>query len=185
MHKYDANGICLKQVGTQGSKPGQLINPSGMEYYNGELYVVDTGNHRIQVFDKDLNLLRHFGREGIANGSFKSPTDVVIDDSGRLYITDTFNNRIQVMDHISGKFIHNIKMVDKQRQYPHNPQKIKIFKGYIYTTEYYMNSVCVFTLAGNFVTTFGQGHITHPEGMAINQDGYVYVSSNKESIVVF
>ena len=101
-----------------------------------------------------------------------------------VYITDTLNNRIQVLDH-EGKFIRSIKKTDKQRQYPHNPQKIKIFKGYIYTTEYHMNSVCVFTLAGNFVTTFGQGHITHPEGIAINEDGYVYVSSNKETIVVF
>ena len=79
LHKFDANGTCLKQVGTQGSKPGQLINPSGMEYYNGELYVVDTGNHRIQVFDKDLNLLRHFGSESVSNDCFESPTDVVVD----------------------------------------------------------------------------------------------------------
>ena len=88
------------------------------------------------------------------------------------------------MDH-KGKFIRNIKKIDKQRQYPHMPQKIKIFKEYIYTTEYYMNSVCVFTLAGYFVTTFGQGHITHPEGIAFNKDGYVYVTSNKETVVVF
>ena len=183
LHKFDANGVCMEQVGTQGSGPGQLLNPSGMEYYNGELYVVDTDNHRIQVFDKDLKLLRHFGREGVSNGCFKSPTDVAVDD-GKLYITDTLNNRIQVMDH-KGKFIRNIKKIDKQRQYPHMPQKIKIFKGYIYTTEYYMNSVCVFTLAGNFVTTFGQGHITHPEGITFNKDGYVYITSNKETIVVF
>lgn len=184
LHKFDADGICWKQVGTEGSEPGQLINPRGMEYYNGELYVVDSGNHRFQVFDKDLNLVRYFGREGVSNGCFESPTDVAIDDSGKLYITDTLNNRIQVTD-LNGKFISNIKKNDKQRQYPHNPQKIKIFKGYIYTTEYHMNSVCVFTLTGNFVTTFGEGHIIRPEGIAINNDGYVYVSSNKESIVVF
>ena len=184
LHKFDAKGICLAQSGTQGSEPGQLLNPSGMEYYNGELYVVDTSNHRIQVFDKDLKLLRHFGREGISNDCFESPTDVAIDDSGKLYITDTLNNRIQVLDH-EGKFIRNIKKTDKQRQYPHMPQKVKIYRGYIYTTEYQMNSVCVFTVAGDFVTTFGQGHITHPEGIAINQDGYVYIASNKEMIVVF
>ena len=91
LHKFDANGVCLEQVGTEGREPGQLLNPSGIEYCNGELYVVDTGNHRIQVFDKDLKLLRHFGGEGISNGCFKSPTDVAIDD-GKLYIADTLNN---------------------------------------------------------------------------------------------
>ena len=184
LHKFDANGVCLKQVGVQGSEPGQLLNPRGMQFHNGELYVVDSENHRIQVFDKDLQYLRHFGGEGTNNSRFKSPTDMAIDNDGKLYVTDTLNNRIQVVDH-NGKFIRNIKKIDKQRQYPHMPQKIKIFKGCIYTTEYYMNSVCVFTLAGTFVTIFGQGHITHPEGIAFSKDGYVYVTSNKESIVVF
>ena len=184
LHKFDASGVCLEQVGTQGSEPGQLLNPRGMQFYNGELYIVDSENHRIQVFNKDLHYLRHFGGEGTNNGCFKSPTDVAINDTGKLYVTDTLNNRIQVMDH-NGKFIRNIKKKDKQRGYPHMPQKIKIFKGYIYTTEYEMNSVCIFTVAGDFVTTFGQEHVTHPEGIAINKDGYVYVTSNKESIVAF
>ena len=184
LHKFDANGVCLEQVGTQGSDPGQLLSPRGMQFYNGELYVIDSENHRIHVFDKDLQYLRHFGGEGTSNGCFKSPTDVAINNNDKLYVTDTLNNRIQVMDH-KGKFICNIKKRDKQCQHPHMPQKIKIFRGYIYTTEYQMNSVCVFTVAGDFVTTFGQGHITHPEGIAIDKDGYVYVTSNKESIVVF
>ena len=186
LHKFNASGARLRQVVTQGSEPGQLLNPRGMQFYNGELYIVDSKNHRVQVFDKDLQYQRHFGEEGTNNGCFRLPTDVAIDDTGKLYITDTLNNRIQVMDH-NGKFIRNIKKTDKQRQYqyPHVPQKITISRGYIYTTEYHMNSVCVFTMAGDFVTTFGQEHIVHPEGITIDKDGYVYVTSNKESIVVF
>ena len=184
LHKYDANGVCLKRAGSQGSNPGQLLKPGGMQFYNGELYVVDTKNDRIQVFDKDLQLLRHFGGEGTSNGCFKSPTDVAIDDKGTLYVTDTLNNRIQVMDR-KGKFIRNIKTIVKQFEYPHMPQRIKIFKGYVYTTEYQKNSVCVFTLTGDIVTTFGEEHLIHPEGIAIDKDGYVYVASNKERIIVF
>ena len=184
LHKFDANGVCLKWAGSQGSNPGQLLEPGGMQFYNGELYIVDSKNHRIQVFDKDLQLLRHFGREGTSNGYFNSPTDVAIDDKGTLYVTDTLNNRIQVMDR-KGKFIRNIKKITKQCQYPHMPHKIEIFKGYVYTTEYQKNSVCVFTVAGEIVTTFGEEHLTHPEGIAIDKDGYIYVTSNKERIIVF
>ena len=185
LHKLNANGVCLKQVGTQVSDPSQL-RTRGMQFYNGELYVVDSKNHRIHVFDKDLQYQRHLGEQGTNNGYFRSPTDVAIDNTGKLYITDTLNNRIQVMNH-EGKFIRNITKTDKQRQYqyPHMPQKITISRGYIYTTEYQMNSVCVFTMAGDLVTTFGQEHIIHPEGIAIDKDGYVYVTSNKENIVVF
>ena len=62
------------------------------------------------------------------------------------------------------------------------PQRIKIFKGYVYTTEYQKN---LFTVTGDIVTTFGEEHLTHPEGIAIDKDGYVYVASNKERIIVF
>ena len=184
LHKFDTSGTCVKQAGTQGSEPGQLLNPGGMHFHNGELYIADSSNHRIQIFDRDLNLLRHFGTEGTSNGCFKSPRDVTIDDDGTLYITDTLNNRIQVMNN-KGKFIRNIRKPGKPREYPHMPYKMSIFKGHIFTTEYQANSVCVFTLSGDFVTTFGHDYITHPEGIAIDNDGFVYVTSNKEKIVVF
>ena len=106
---------------------------------------------------------------------------MAIDDKGALYITDTLNNHIQVMDQ-KGKFVRNIKKINKQYQYPHIPHKIEIFKGYVYTTEYQKN---LFTVAGDIVTTFGKEHLTHPEGIAIDKEGYVYITSNKERTVVF
>ncbi len=42
----------------------------------------------------------------------------------------------------------------------------------------------VFTKDGQFVTSFGNGHITSPFGVAVDSDGFVYVRSGR-SVVIF
>ena len=182
--KFNAKGLHHKRVGTQGREPGQFQNPGGMDFYDGELFVTDSANHRIQVFDRDLNLIRHFGQEGVKNGCFNYPRDVVVDSKGDLYITDMLNNRIQVLTK-NGLFIRNINKQIKQRIYPHTPCKIQIHREFLFITEHHINSVCVFTKSGDFVTTFGETYLVNPDGIAVSEDGYVYVSSNKEKILVF
>jgi sugar lactone lactonase YvrE len=54
--KFDRNGRFLKQAGTRGSQPGQLNLPHTMATdAQGNVYVGDRSNARIQVFDNDLN----------------------------------------------------------------------------------------------------------------------------------
>jgi hypothetical protein len=53
--KYDKNGKFITQVGTKGSEPGQLNLPHSLAMdANGNAYVADRTNRRIQVFDNDL-----------------------------------------------------------------------------------------------------------------------------------
>jgi len=54
--KYDKNGRFVKSVGTRGSAPGQLNTPHTITAdAQGNIYVGDRGNARVQVFDSDLN----------------------------------------------------------------------------------------------------------------------------------
>jgi len=57
--KYDKNGDWVKSFGEPGNGPGQLNTPHSIASdANGNLYVADRGNARIQVFDGDGKLLR-------------------------------------------------------------------------------------------------------------------------------
>jgi streptogramin lyase len=57
--KADRNGNWLKSWGTPGSKPGQFNTPHSIAAdAQGNIYVADRGNRRIQVFDGDGNFLR-------------------------------------------------------------------------------------------------------------------------------
>jgi DNA-binding beta-propeller fold protein YncE len=61
----------------------------------GRVYVTDTGNKRIAVFDADGNFLTDFGSAGFDPGQFDEPVGVAIDREGTVYVADTWNKRIQ------------------------------------------------------------------------------------------
>ncbi len=61
------------------------------------IYVPDTFNHRIQVFDKEGNFVALFGSYGSGPGQLRMPSDVIAADD-RIYVLDKGNHRIQVFD---------------------------------------------------------------------------------------
>ncbi|HSA96464.1 MAG TPA: NHL repeat-containing protein [Acidobacteriota bacterium] len=78
----------------------------------GDLYVLDTGNHRIQKFSPDGKYLATFGRQGQGPGEFYYPVWLAIDANGFIYVTDPNNQRIQVLTP-DGKDHKTIKGLDQ------------------------------------------------------------------------
>jgi len=65
----------------------------------GNIYVVDSGNHRIQKFDSTGKFLGKWGTRGSGDGQFEFPIGIALDSSGRFaYVTDKGNHRIQKFD---------------------------------------------------------------------------------------
>lgn len=107
--KFDKNGNKLNMMfGTIGGlEPGYFNNPTdiAVDDRNGDIYVVDTGNNRIQRFSSDGNFMSEFGQFGSDNGSFNSPWGIVVDKDGFVYISDSQNGRVQKF--MPGKFGQN------------------------------------------------------------------------------
>ncbi|MEE8605115.1 MAG: NHL repeat-containing protein, partial [Candidatus Aminicenantaceae bacterium] len=55
----------------------------------GNVFVLDSGNHRIQKFDPQGNFLASFGRRGQGPGEFQYPQSLDIDKNGFMYISDS------------------------------------------------------------------------------------------------
>ena len=81
---FDSEGKLLYKFGTSGSNDGQFNRPGGIAVDNDKIYVVDTGNKRIQIFDLKGKYLATVGK-----GELTSPTDVTVDDNGVLYVLDS------------------------------------------------------------------------------------------------
>src|SRR5207253_200390 len=89
----------LKQIGATGAPNGDFNIPYGVAVdSNQNLYVVDTGNQRIQVFDATGNFKFRFGNSGAGNGQFNFPRGVAVGSSQNIYVADAGNHRIQVFD---------------------------------------------------------------------------------------
>jgi sugar lactone lactonase YvrE len=63
----------------------------------GNLYVLDTGNHRVQKFGPDGKYVATYGRQGQGPGEFYFPAWLAVDAEGYLYVSDPNNQRIQVL----------------------------------------------------------------------------------------
>jgi sugar lactone lactonase YvrE len=63
----------------------------------GSLYILDSGNHRIQKFSPDAKYLGTFGRQGQGPAEFVYPESLDIDSAGYLYVLDPLQNRIQLL----------------------------------------------------------------------------------------
>ena len=125
----------VRTWGQTGKDDGQFRCPYNLVLgYNGNVYVADSWNHRIQYFTADGTFIRKWGSEGSADGQFNYPTGLAIgvDDAiknrmmsvpelasfppgvlpicvayvgvERIYVVDSNNNRIQVFE-LDGRFI--------------------------------------------------------------------------------
>jgi hypothetical protein len=104
---YAENDIAfdpVQIVGESGSSPGQLMQPRNIAVGpDGNLFVADSGNHRIQVFGPDGQFIRSWGSFGTDPGMFNEPWSLAVDDQ-YVYVADTWNHRIQVFTH-AGDFV--------------------------------------------------------------------------------
>ena len=79
-----------------GGQQGQIKTPRGMAVDSkGQLYVSDTGNSRVQIFNADGTYANMFGEDGSKEGKFSDPAGITVNLKGVIYVADTGNKRVQ------------------------------------------------------------------------------------------
>ncbi|MCX7015114.1 MAG: 6-bladed beta-propeller [Candidatus Sumerlaeota bacterium] len=92
-----ATGQFLRQIGSRGSAPGQFVMPTQLALDGqGDLYVTDTGNCRVQKLAPDGQVLLTFGGFGTAFGKFAWPKGMDVDAHGRIFVADSRFANVQV-----------------------------------------------------------------------------------------
>ena len=134
-----AEAVFQYDIGSGGSGPGELDEPSGLAIHSdGRLFVADTWNRRIAVFDLNGGHRDHFRVRGWYNSAFNRPYLALDESRDALYITDPDSKRILVYD-TAGECIGS------------------------------------FGEAGESATA---GQFQEIGGIAVDADGYVYVSDS-------
>lgn len=79
---------------------------------DGNVYVLDSGNHRIQKFDREGNFLASLGRHGQGPGEFQYPQSIDISAGGNIYVADSGNQKIHILKP-DGTFDKDIRISDE------------------------------------------------------------------------
>lgn len=102
---YDADTLkLLRRIGTGGknhflTSPGDFGAPQGVALdQEGNVYVTDTLNNRVEIFDPDGNFISLFGKHGDGPGTFARPKGIAIDGDGHIWVADEMQDRLQAFD---------------------------------------------------------------------------------------
>ena len=87
------------KFGKPGSKEGELYHPTNIAIGpNGDVFVTETSNFRVQRFTAEGKTLRTYGEVGDTPGKFARPKGIALDRAGRLYVADAAFQNVQIFD---------------------------------------------------------------------------------------
>jgi uncharacterized protein (TIGR03663 family) len=162
------------------SNPSQFYGPRDVTVNsNGDIYVTDTGNKRIQVFDQNFNFRSAFGGPGIIEGRLDEPVGLDIGPDNSLYVADTWNNRIQVFS-LDGLFLREWPIAGWTSQSVSNkPYLTTDSDGRVFVSDPEGARVLVFDSQGEPLAVLGGLNSTLydlPSGVVVDSSDHLWVS---------
>ncbi|MFB6286449.1 MAG: SMP-30/gluconolactonase/LRE family protein, partial [Candidatus Bipolaricaulia bacterium] len=171
---------------------GQFNAPEGIAFApaTDTVYVADSGNNRIQGFAPNGEFRFAWGESGSESGQFNLPVGVAVDGAGRVFVADVLNHRVQVFDPV-GTFLREWGSEGQETGQFKFPADVAFHDRRVYVTDNGNHRVQVFSAEGEFEASFGthcdlesgdgcntaegKGQFDMPFGIAIGNNGTVYV----------
>lgn len=92
-------GRVINRIGKRGRDLGQLLWPTNIAFGpGGRLYVCDTLQACVKVFDAEGKFVQMIGSLGIEIGKMVRPKGIAVDRESRLYVADAATNSVQIFD---------------------------------------------------------------------------------------
>lgn len=154
----------------------------------GLVYVADTGNKRIRVYEilgGEAVRQRDIGRGGSGPGQLDEPSGLAVHSDGRLFVADTWNRRIAVFD-LQGAHLQNFRVRGWYNNTVNRPYLgLDEARNLLYISDPDGSRILVYHLSGDCIGSFGEngalsadGQLQAIGGLAVDEAGYVYVSDS-------
>lgn len=178
-----------------GSATGQFVSSSGSGNgqfsamrdiavdAGGNIYVVDSGNSRVQILNSSGVYQWQFGSAGSSTGKFSNPIGIAVDTTGNIYVVDMSNYRVQKFNS-SGTYLNSFGSYGSSTGQFITPNRVAVdSSGNVYVTDANLNRVEKFNASGVYQLQIGssgsgsgQFSGNGPRGIAVDSSGNVYVA---------
>jgi len=184
----DPTGTIIKTVpgvdGPPSTAPGSFNSPEGLTAGgpDGDIYVVDASNQRVEVFDVNGNFLRLYAAPGMID-----PEDVAVASNGDTYVVDDEANTVFAFTP-SGALAGTIGTTGTLKL--NGPLDCALDgNGHILVADAANDRICIYKLDGTPVGAFGRhgtgdGQLWHPSGVCFDSHGNFYVNDAGNGRVV-
>jgi DNA-binding beta-propeller fold protein YncE len=190
---YNSDGSFYDSIGelsVSGSDNDHFNYPQSVAIspLNGDIYVADRDNQRVQVFTSTLQwkaTLGQTGVSGIDNAHFNGPRGVAVDWSGNVYVADRENQRVQKFNS-SHAYVDTLGVTgvcSASLDHFCSPSAVAVDRlGRVYIADSGQHRVQVFDANGGYLATIGgawgilTGQLRGPAGVAVDRAGAVYVA---------
>jgi hypothetical protein len=165
-----------KSVGGFGWSGGSFDKPTGVATDGIQIYVSDYGNHRIQLFDRNLNYLSSFYTRDSSDAfaRFGYPLDIALSELGDFFILDGEN--IRVLKFNPQNYLErSFGDINSGKGRLQNPIRLVVATSRIFVGE--QRRIVVFDYYGNYLSSIGDGVVTGLTGFALS-DNVFYLASH-------
>ena len=176
---YDLDGKFIQQVGTPGSAEGQFNHPYGIAIHNtnGDIYICDYSNNRIQIFSNDYSYKSQFGMSIL-----RYPTDIQLTKYSIFVLSHqnpflyTFNyNLTQLHNTVCDSICKHLK----------SPSSFIIDgNDNFIISDYNNNNIVIFNNTGHLLHTLTDS-ISLPTGVCLNSNGGIIVVGHNHRLLIF
>lgn len=191
---FDAQGRWLTQwgglvdnAGRASGGEGRFYGPRGLALdEQGRLYVADTGNKRIQVFDAGGRFVAQFGGAGALPGQLNEPVGLAFDSQGTIWVADTWNRRVQQLT-AQGQPLRQWPVPGWEGESIANkPYLVVDAAGIVYVSDPENHRLLLFRGDGTplAVWRLAGGALNLPTGLALDAEGRLLVADSANDRIV-
>lgn len=171
------------QFGSHGSGEGQIASPHGLAVdAEGNVWVADTENNRIEEFNAKGEYVLQFGSHGSGKGELASPRGLALDGEGNVWVADTGNNRIEEFDS-KGKYVFQFGTYGTEAGKLNGPRGVSVDSaGVVWVADTGNNRVDRFSATGKYQSAYTS--LKEPTGIVAHGPSVILVADTGNNRIV-
>ena len=176
---YDLNGTFITKLGSRGSGETQFIFPHGIAIneINGDMYVCDTNNNRIQIFSKEFPLNFQFGQ-----GILDSPFDIELTNE-YIYVLSNSEHFLHCFSYDFTQ-THNTSLTSISKYLIHPLAFCIDGSDHFIISDKAQSAIIIFNQKGELVHTITDS-VECPLGVALDSKGRILLVASHHHLLIF